>query len=163
MYKIILTNSPSPSITLIHSISLYIPSMQTGRSKGFGFVYFERQEDAEIARLKTNGLELNERKIRVDFSKTESAHTPTPGFYNGKPIEEVRREREDRYRSRGRDRDYRGRDSRYGDSDRHYVPRRRSRSRSRSRDRDYRRRDDRDYRRDDRRDRDYRRSLSPRR
>lgn len=135
--------------------------MQTGRSKGFGFVYFERQEDAEIARLKTNGLELNERKIRVDFSKTESAHNPTPGFYNGKPIEEVRREREDRYRSR-RDRDYRGRDSRHGDSDRHYVPRRRSRSRSR----EYRRRDDRDYRRDDReyrRDRDYRRSLSPRR
>ncbi len=30
--------------------------LQTGRSKGFGFVYFERQEDAEIARLKTNGL-----------------------------------------------------------------------------------------------------------
>lgn len=162
MYKSILTISPS--ISLIHSISLYFP-VQTGRSKGFGFVYFERQDDAEIARLKTNGLELNERKIRVDFSKTESAHTPTPGFYNGKPIEEVRREREDRYRSRGRDRDYRGRDSRYGDSDRHYVPRRRSRSRSRSRsrDRDYRRRDDRDYRRDDRRDRDYRRSLSPRR
>lgn len=33
-----------------------IYNRQTGKSKGFGFVYFERQEDAEIARLKTNGL-----------------------------------------------------------------------------------------------------------
>ena len=114
-----------------------------------------------MARLKTNGLELNERKIRVDFSRTESAHNPTPGFYNGKPIEEVRRERDDRSRV---GRNYRD-NSRQGGSDRHYVPRRRSRSRSHSRSRDvYRRRDDREYRRDDReyrrdepREREYRR------
>lgn len=89
---------------------------------------------------------INERQIRVDFSRTEAPHTPTPGFYNGKPIEEVRRERGtgsgDRYRSRSdhhhdsQRRSYRPASSSDIDGDRRYVPsRNRSRSRSNSRER----------------------------
>ena len=31
------------------------------------------------------GMEIDGRRIRVDFSITERAHTPTPGIYLGKP------------------------------------------------------------------------------
>ncbi|XP_013787067.1 transformer-2 protein homolog alpha-like isoform X7 [Limulus polyphemus] len=58
---------------------------QTGRSRGFAFVYFETEEDAEEAKERCNGLEIDGRKIRVDYSITKRAHTPTPGIYMGKP------------------------------------------------------------------------------
>ena len=32
----------------------------------------------------TNGLEIDSRRIRVDYSITKRAHTPTPGVYMGK-------------------------------------------------------------------------------
>lgn len=129
---------------------------------------------------------MNERTIRVDFSRTQAPHESTPGFYNGKPTDEIRRERRDRYggdrdRRRGGDRDRRGggdRDRRRVDRfdpDRHYVPRR---SDSRDRGSDSRDGKSDSYRRNDRsrsrsrsidRSRDYnreyrpsRRSLSPR-
>lgn len=31
------------------------------------------------------GMEIDGRRIRVDFSITTRAHTPTPGIYLGKP------------------------------------------------------------------------------
>ena len=37
------------------------------------------------AKEKCNGIEVGGKKIRVDFSITERAHTPTPGIYMGKP------------------------------------------------------------------------------
>ncbi|KAK6040131.1 hypothetical protein COOONC_22364 [Cooperia oncophora] len=55
----------------------------TGRSRGFGFVYFERLEDACVARDKLTGQEIDGHKIRVDYSLTKRAHTPTPGQYMG--------------------------------------------------------------------------------
>lgn len=55
----------------------------TGRSRGFGFVYFERLEDACAARDKLSGQEIDGHKIRVDYSITKRAHTPTPGQYMG--------------------------------------------------------------------------------
>lgn len=58
---------------------------QTGRSRGFGFVYMRNTEDAGEARDKAPGHEIDGRKIRVDFSITKRAHTPTPGIYLGKP------------------------------------------------------------------------------
>ena len=58
---------------------------QTGRSRGFAFVYFENDADAEVAKNRCNGIEIDGRKIRVDFSITQRAHTPTPGIYMGKP------------------------------------------------------------------------------
>ena len=58
---------------------------QTGRSRGFGFVYFDNREDAEEAKERANGMELDGRRIRVDFSITKRPHTPTPGVYVGRP------------------------------------------------------------------------------
>lgn len=51
-------------------------------SKGFGFIYFETHEQAELARQKTDGGRLHKRQIRVDFSKTRE-HKRTPGVYMG--------------------------------------------------------------------------------
>ncbi|GIY15550.1 hypothetical protein CEXT_324031 [Caerostris extrusa] len=55
------------------------------RSRGFAFVYFEDTDDAKMAKERCNGQEIDGRKIRVDFSITKRAHTPTPGIYMGKP------------------------------------------------------------------------------
>jgi transformer-2 protein len=84
---------------------------QTGRSRGFAFVYYDEIDDAREAKEKTNGVEVDGRRIRVDFSITKRPHTPTPGIYMGKP-------------TRPRDADYES--SRYSPSP--YGSRRRSRS-----------------------------------
>lgn len=42
-------------------------------------------EDAKAAKESCNGIEIDGRRIRVDFSITQRAHTPTPGIYMGKP------------------------------------------------------------------------------
>merc|ERR1712168_293262 len=57
----------------------------TGRSRGFAFIYYENQDDANEARNAMNGADLDGRKIRVDFSITKRPHTPTPGMYMGRP------------------------------------------------------------------------------
>merc|ERR1719383_208391 len=72
----------------------------SGRSRGFAFVYFENVDDATEARNKMTGTDLDGKKIRVDFSITKRAHTPTPGMYMGRPTAGSR------YRDRSRDRDY---------------------------------------------------------
>lgn len=48
-------------------------------------MYFERVDDAAEAKERANGMELDGRDIRVDFSITKRAHTPTPGMYVGRP------------------------------------------------------------------------------
>ncbi|CAL8321638.1 unnamed protein product [Merluccius merluccius] len=58
---------------------------QSRRSRGFCFVYFENREDAKEAKERANGMELDGRRIRVDFSITKRPHTPTPGIYMGRP------------------------------------------------------------------------------
>lgn len=62
---------------------LYI--FQTGRSRGFSFVYFKNTDDAKVAKEHCAGMKINGKNIRVDYSITERAHTPTPGIYMGKP------------------------------------------------------------------------------
>ncbi|XP_058458149.1 transformer-2 protein homolog alpha-like isoform X2 [Malaya genurostris] len=57
---------------------------KTGRSRGFGFVYFDSVEDARVAHEQANGIEIGDRRIRVDYSATEKPHDPTPGVYYGK-------------------------------------------------------------------------------
>ena len=37
------------------------------------------------AKAETNGMELDGRRIRVDYSITSHAHSPTPGRYMGRP------------------------------------------------------------------------------
>ncbi|XP_019724398.1 transformer-2 protein homolog alpha-like [Hippocampus comes] len=57
---------------------------RSGRSRGYAFVYFERLEDSKEAMERANGMEIDGRVIRVDYSITKRAHTPTPGIYMGK-------------------------------------------------------------------------------
>ncbi|EIN10247.1 RNA-binding domain-containing protein [Punctularia strigosozonata HHB-11173 SS5] len=120
---------------------------RSGRSRGFGFIKMATVEDATKAIENLNGVDLNGRRIRVDYSVTERPHAPTPGEYMG------HRRRRDGYGGRDsyRDRDYRDNDrERYG--------------RDRDHDRDDRDRRDRDpYGRDDRDWRDRRGSPPPRR
>jgi len=98
----------------------------SGRSRGFAFIYYESVHDASDAKKEMNGMELDGKKIRVDFSITKRAHTPTPGMYMGRPTGgRSRTERDDRGYDRGHDRDY---DRRR----RSPSPRYRRRSRSRS-------------------------------
>uniref|UniRef100_A0AAR5PNU1 RRM domain-containing protein n=1 Tax=Dendroctonus ponderosae TaxID=77166 RepID=A0AAR5PNU1_DENPD len=103
---------------------------KTGRSRGFAFVYFEDTDEAKVAKQQCTGMKINDKTIRVDFSITERAHTPTPGIYMGKPTYKY-----DKYKSRGRrDRDddyYRSSRSRRSPSPYHSRSHRRS-SRSRS-------------------------------
>jgi RNA recognition motif-containing protein len=42
---------------------------EDGKSKGFGFVEFERPEDAAKAQAEMNDKELNGRVIKVDFAR----------------------------------------------------------------------------------------------
>lgn len=85
---------------------------QTGRSRGFAFVYFKDADDAVDAKEHVNGVELDGRRLRVDYSITKRPHTPTPGVYMGRP---TRSEREHGDRDHG-DRDRGDRDR--GDRDR---------------------------------------------
>uniref|UniRef100_A0A8C9AYZ2 Transformer-2 protein homolog beta n=1 Tax=Prolemur simus TaxID=1328070 RepID=A0A8C9AYZ2_PROSS len=58
---------------------------QSKHSRGFAFVYFENVDDAKEAKECANGMELDGRRIRVDFSIIKRPHTPTPGIYMGRP------------------------------------------------------------------------------
>ncbi|KAI0722004.1 hypothetical protein C8T65DRAFT_692132 [Cerioporus squamosus] len=117
---------------------------RSDRSRGFGFITMSTVDEAGRCIKELNGVELNGRRIRVDYSVTDRPHAPTPGEYMG---HRRRRGGRDDY-SGGRDCD---RYDRYGDRDR--------------RDRDpYKSRDDRDrdyYGRDSRDSRDWRDRRSP--
>ncbi|XP_017039269.1 transformer-2 sex-determining protein isoform X2 [Drosophila ficusphila] len=62
----------------------------THRSRGFCFIYFENLEDARVAKDACSGMEVDDRRIRVDYSITQRAHTPTPGVYMGRPSRSAR-------------------------------------------------------------------------
>ncbi|KAL4075640.1 hypothetical protein J3A83DRAFT_4356879 [Scleroderma citrinum] len=114
---------------------------RSDRSRGFGFIKMASVEEATRCIQELNGVELNGRRIRVDYSITDRPHAPTPGEYMG-------------HRRSYRD-SYSGRDS-YRDS---------YRESGRDRDRDYRRHDrdkDRDHYGRDSRDWRDRRSPAPR-
>ena len=74
---------------------------KTGRSRGFGFVYFDCFEDAESAKEQCTELDIDGRRIRVDYSITRRPHSPTPGIYMGRTTSSSRRGY-DRSRSRSR-------------------------------------------------------------
>ena len=68
------------------------------------------------AKENCNGLELDGRRIRVDFSITKRAHTPTPGVYMGRPTrprDDEHVDRDDRYDDRSYERS--GYDREYGE------------------------------------------------
>lgn len=111
-----------------------VKDAKTGRSRGFAFVYFETLEDAKQAKEQCTGLEIDGRRIRVDYSITQRPHTPTPGIYMGRPTvtrRYDRNERNDRNDRNDRDRGYRRSPSPY--YERSYRSNRRGYDRSRSR------------------------------
>lgn len=103
------------------------------RSRGFGFVTFDHEDDADKARKETNGIELDGRRIRVDFSVTKRAHTPTPGQYMGEARAAESSRRRSPRRSPPRRNRSRSRSPRRYRSRSRTPPRRSRRSRSRSR------------------------------
>jgi len=106
----------------------------SGRSRGFAFIYFDNVDDATEARNKMTGTDLDGKKIRVDYSITKRAHTPTPGMYMGRPTDRRRSPSYGRRRSpspyyrdrRSPRRSYRSRSRSYSPRRRDYSPRRRS-------------------------------------
>lgn len=86
---------------------------RSDRSRGFGFITMSSEDEAEECIKQLNGLDLNGRKIRVDYSMTHKPHQPTPGEYRGeKRFDDARYPPRDYRppppRDYGRDRDYRG-------------------------------------------------------
>jgi len=85
------------------------------RSKGYAFVYFDSVDSAINAKKDSENLVLDGQNIRIDFSKSEEAHRPTPGLYLGKDYNRY-------HSSRGRG-DFRGYYDRRDDYRRDYRPR----------------------------------------
>ena len=52
---------------------IVILDRETGRSRGFGFVEFETEDEAKEAVRKFNGVALNKRNIVVSIAKPERA------------------------------------------------------------------------------------------
>lgn len=137
----------------------------TGLSRGYGFITFRHFDDAVEACEKMVGERIDNKEIRVDYSKTKRAHTPTPGQYYGRRTDRFEGrdnyDRRDRYRDR-RDDGYRNRRDDYNRTDRYRredKSPRRSRSSSRSKYSSRRSRSPRRTRRS--RSPEYRRSRSP--
>lgn len=61
--------------------SIIISDSATGRSKGFGFVTFAKQEDAEKAQAEMNGKDVEGRNIVVNFAKPREERSG--GFRGG--------------------------------------------------------------------------------
>lgn len=108
---------------------------RSDRSRGFGFIRMSSTEEATRCIQELNGVELNGRRIRVDYSVTDRPHAPTPGEYMGH-----RRSTRDTYSGSG------GRDSYHRDSYRDSYRDRDHRRSDRDKDRDPYGRDSRDWR-----------------
>lgn len=105
----------------------------TGRSRGFAFINMESIAGAEDAKERLNGAELDGRRIRVDYSITQRAHTPTPGVYMGRPTHSGKRGGGGSGGGGGSYRGSRHSSDRGGGGSRYGYRRSHSRSRSRSR------------------------------
>lgn len=47
-------------------------------------MYYTHLNDAIHAKEQLSGIEIDYRRIRVDYSITQRPHSPTPGVYKGK-------------------------------------------------------------------------------
>ena len=74
---------------------------RTGRSRGFGFIYFTHVDDAQEAKEKLHGKEIEGNHIRIEYSISNREHNPTPGVYMGR---RTTYRGGDRYNSRSRSR-----------------------------------------------------------
>ena len=63
--------------------SVVIFDKKTKLSNRCGYVFFETEEDAVMAK-DAQGQLLKGCPIKVEFSRTQQLHTPTPGYYLGR-------------------------------------------------------------------------------
>jgi len=65
--------------------SVVVKDKMTGRSRGFGFVTYETEQEAETALNSMNGYSLEGRTIRVDRASSDSGprDSPGPGGFGG--------------------------------------------------------------------------------
>lgn len=68
----------------MHNVQIVLDA-KTGKSRGYGFIYYENSEQAKLAKESCSGMDIDGKKIRVDYSITQRPHTPTPGIYMGRP------------------------------------------------------------------------------
>lgn len=61
----------------INQIRLIVDK-RTNKSRGFGFVYFDKTDDAKEAKRKCHGLEVDGKNIRVDYSIGERDYSQLP-------------------------------------------------------------------------------------
>ncbi|KAF8525287.1 hypothetical protein JB92DRAFT_3109003 [Gautieria morchelliformis] len=59
---------------------------RSDRSRGFGFIRMATVAEASRCIQELNGVDLNGRRIRVDYSVTDRPHAPTPGTLTATPI-----------------------------------------------------------------------------
>lgn len=64
------------------SSATIIMDKMTGRSKGFGFVEFANDAEADAAIAKFNGLELDGRKLTVNEARPMEPRAPRTGGYD---------------------------------------------------------------------------------
>lgn len=86
---------------------LQVTDVKTKLFRGFCFITYKHLADATDAIEKFNGEEVNGRKIRVDYSETSRAHSPTPGYFKGERVQRSRHEdrpRNDYHRERSPER-----------------------------------------------------------
>jgi transformer-2 protein len=72
---------------------------RTGRSRGFAFVYMSQVDDAEEAKERVHGTDIDGSYVRCEYSISNREHNPTPGVYMGR-----RADYRGRSRSRSRSR-----------------------------------------------------------
>merc|ERR1711974_521948 len=77
-----------------------VQDQKSRRSRGFGFVTFSDAEDAKEARDDLNGKTIDDRQVRIDYSITKRAHSPTPGDYGGRDDQRTNFSRDDDRRRR---------------------------------------------------------------
>ncbi|KAJ2104210.1 transformer 2 beta [Coemansia sp. S142-1] len=107
---------------LLDSASAYRAVSSNNNLIGYAFINMANISDAQKARDALNDTVLHDRRVRVDYSFTSRAHSPTPGKYKGQDTGPLMSR--SRY-ANGRD-EYRHAP---------YRPRRRANSRDRRRDR----------------------------
>jgi len=109
---------------------ILIVDRKTGISKGYSFIYFSTPEEAERAKDSATGMEMDGRRIRVDYSVTQRPHSPTPGRYYGSKTQ-----RSFNDYNNYEENNHRGKNNKNSDHDNGNARRRKSRSGSRSRSR----------------------------
>jgi RNA recognition motif-containing protein len=114
-------------------LAVYIPTDKRGKSKGYGFVEYATDEEAQTAIKEMNDRVWEGRNLRVELSRSGAHRERRHGFDASQPSDRDRQPRSGESRARrDRDRDYRRDRDRDRDRSRERYSRDERRRRSRS-------------------------------